>query len=109
MDKKLFGDFGEDMAEEYLIRGGCTILARNFSCRAGELDIVADKDGELVFCEVKTRKSDSYGFPAEAVNYRKRERMKKAAAYFALINSLGGRRMRFDVIEVYLNHYEGAF
>jgi len=109
MSKKEFGDFGEDMAEEYLRRQGCVVIARNFSCRMGELDIIAIKDEELIICEVKTRASDAYGYPAESVGAKKRSRIRAAAKYYIMTNRLDKMRVRFDVIEVYLNQCKGAF
>lgn len=109
MDKKEFGDFGEEIAAEYLKRDGYEIAARNFSCRAGELDIIAKKGRELIFCEVKTRASDAYGYPAEAVNAEKRKRITRAAQYYILTSGEQDMLARFDVIELYLNHFKGAF
>lgn len=109
MDKKEFGDFGEEIAAEYMKKDGCEIVARNFSCRAGELDIIAKKGRELIFCEVKTRASDAYGYPAEAVNAEKRARVRRAAGYYILTNKAQDMLTRFDVVELYLNHFKGAF
>lgn len=109
MDKKQFGDFGEEIAAEYLKRERCEIAARNFSCKAGELDIIAKNGRELIFCEVKTRASDGYGYPAEAVDANKRTRLRRAAQYYILTNGAQDMLTRFDVIELYLNHFKGAF
>jgi Predicted endonuclease distantly related to archaeal Holliday junction resolvase len=109
MNKKEFGDFGEDMAAEYLVRQNCRIVTRNFRCRTGELDIVAQKDNELIICEVKTRASEAYGYPAEFVGTAKQLRIRSAAKYYIMTNRLEGMRVRFDVIEVYINQCKGAF
>jgi len=100
---KIFGRWGEDAAEKFLKRKGYRILARNYRTRGGELDIVA-MDGEtLVFIEVKSRRSERFGGPIEAVDANKRARMAKAAfAYMS--NELDSTpRCRFDVVGVRSN------
>lgn len=101
-NKKL-GNLGEDIATEYLVNQGYHIIKRNFNCKLGEIDIIAidniDKN-ELVFIEVKTRKQNLYGTPAEAVNYKKTKHLYKVAEYFLLLNKLENTFVRFDVIEV---------
>jgi len=114
METQLIGNFGEDAAVEYLKNKGYLILQRNFRCKSGEIDIIAVKDGCTVFVEVKTRKNSKYGYASEFVDYRKQEKIRKAAMYF--IKSYDAD-MRFDVIEVYhsgasvneINHIEDAF
>jgi putative endonuclease len=81
------------------------VVARNWRCREGELDLVVARDGELVFCEVKTRSSDRFGVPAEAVTFTKQRRLRTLAARFLADHpaaSAGGRRrgIRFDVAAV---------
>ncbi|MCC8149956.1 MAG: YraN family protein [Lachnospiraceae bacterium] len=61
---------------------GYRILARNFHCRFGEIDIIAKKDGCISFVEVKYRSSDSHGSPQEAVDFRKQQRISNAASYY---------------------------
>ena len=74
MSNKTLGDQGETCAVEYLRRQGCHILTRNYRTKLGEIDIIADDHGTLVFIEVKTRRSSHYGLPAEAVHYRKQQK-----------------------------------
>lgn len=114
MNTKEIGDFGESAAAKYLFNKGYKILKRNFRLKMGEVDIIAEKDGCIVFAEVKTRKNNNFGEPSEYVNYRKQLRIKKAAAcYTDIINN----DVRFDVIEVFydrfgvnrINHIENAF
>ena len=66
---------GEKIAAEYLTGLGYTIRERNFRSREGEVDIIADKDDFLVFIEVRTRTSNSYGTPEESVTAQKKERL----------------------------------
>ena len=65
------GDYGERMAERYLRDQGLEILARNWRCALGEIDIVARDGGCLVVCEVKTRRGVAFGGPIQAVTLRK--------------------------------------
>lgn len=74
------GRYGEDVAVRHLHDQGLVILERNWRCRAGEIDIVARHGDVLVFCEVKTRRSDRFGSPVEAVTPRKLARMRVLAA-----------------------------
>lgn len=97
---KNLGDFGEDAAENYLRENKFEILERNFLVRGGEIDIIA-MDGEtLVFAEVKTRSSDKFGAPSEAVGRVKIAHMRRAAEEY-IEKYQTDCEIRFDVIEVY--------
>jgi len=76
------GRTGENIAADYLERNGYKIICRNFKCRFGELDIIAEKEDVLFFVEVKTASSNSFHYPEEAVTFRKRGHMAKSAEYF---------------------------
>ena len=119
MDKKSLGPWGEEQAARYLRLHGYSILERNFSCRAGEIDIVAKKGKFLVFVEVKTRKNAEFAEAREFVTYAKQQRI-FAAAHLYLTSHDGDLQPRFDVIEVYapdgeqsrkvrINHIKDAF
>lgn len=97
---KAAGDQGEAMAAEYLTKRGCTILARQWRCRYGELDLVVQDGGTICFVEVKRRGPGSIGLPREFVDERKRERLRKAAAAY-LAAQESDAFARFDVAEVY--------
>lgn len=101
-DKDERGRAGEQRAVEHLTGLGYRILDRNWRCRQGELDIVAARAGELVAVEVKTRRSDRFGHPFEAVDARKRARLWRLACAWTVANpSLShGRRLRVDVIGI---------
>lgn len=81
-DRKLLGDLGEELAAGILYAEGFDILERKFRCRFGELDLILRKNGVICFCEVKTRMDGEGGEPEEAVDGRKRRRMRGAAAYY---------------------------
>lgn len=117
--KKLIGQWGEDQAGEYLRRHGYRVIGRNYSCRFGEIDVIASKHGYLAFVEVKLRRSDSFAEAREFVDARKQERLKCAASLWLAENETT-LQPRFDVIEIYgtpgtpyrdltIRHYENAF
>ena len=105
------GAWGERVAAHRYQRDGYRIIDRNWRCPSGELDLVVARDGVVVFCEVKTRRSTAYGLPAEAVDERRRRRLRAAAQWF----SGHGRRfetVRFDVVSVLpgrVERFESAF
>ena len=90
--------WGEEAAARYLEAVGYQILDRNWRCPAGEADIVAKDDGDVVFVEVKTRTSLNKGFPEEAITPEKRRRYERIAAYYFLSSSEVNVGIRFDVI-----------
>lgn len=103
------GRLGEQHAAELLKAKGYSILDMNWACRTGELDIVARKGYLIVFAEVKTRSSLVFGTPGEAVDAQKRQHMKNTAMYYLKMHRICNMNIRFDVIEVYIDHIEGAF
>jgi putative endonuclease len=97
------GADGEAVAAHYYRRDGYEIVATNWRCPGGELDIVAQRGGVLVFCEVKTRSSDRFGGGAIAVDRRRQRRLRDAAAAFLAEWPARGARhfeLRFDVAVV---------
>ncbi len=77
------GKIGESLAENFLASQNFLILEKNFHCREGEIDLIAvDRDGTVVFVEVKTRTNDLFGEPIDAINYFKRKKILKAAIKF---------------------------
>lgn len=99
-ESNLLGRWGEATAAQYLRRHGYTILACNYRCRFGEIDLIAQKRNYVVFCEVKTRKDDTFAQALEFVDYRKQQRL-RATASFWLAQHPCELLSRFDVIEVY--------
>ena len=67
MNNIAIGSFGEDVAIRYLEMRGYRVIAKNFKCRLGEIDIIAEKRDEIIFVEVKTRTNNKFGMPSEAV------------------------------------------
>lgn len=97
------GARGEDLAAAYLEAQGFRIVERNFRARGGEIDIVAMDGKELVFVEVKTRGSERFGRPEEAVDRRKAARLSRAAREYWQQRRLRGLVVRCDVVAVRLN------
>jgi putative endonuclease len=95
------GAQGEQRAASWYAARGYVVVARNWRCPDGELDLIVASPTELVFCEVKTRSSDRFGVPAEAVTAAKQRRLRRLAARFlAEAGGAGGRSLRFDVASV---------
>jgi putative endonuclease len=115
--KKELGRYGEQRAAQYLERHGYTIISRNYYTRYGELDIVCQKQGEIIFVEVKTRKTKLFGSPEESITYKKMQNIKKAALKYLHDYPAAFRGLRFDVITIFIdyqgreniNHIENAF
>ena len=99
-EARRLGQWGEALVAEDLGRKGWRIAARNFRCRFGELDIVAENGRYLAFVEVKLRKNDRFGSACEAVTPAKQRRL-RAAAELYLMGRPTGLQPRFDVAEVY--------
>ena len=112
--KKLLGRKGELLAEVFLKNNGYKILKRNYVTKFGEADIIAEKNGEINFIEVKTRSNFKYGTPAQAVNNEKQRRYRDIANFYLIQNnlSLDETFITFGVIEVFneeINFIENAF
>lgn len=101
-EKDVRGRAGEDRAARYLSEHGYEVRARNWRCAQGELDIVAFHGSDLVVVEVKTRRSEAFGHPFDAVDARKRERLWRLSHAWmrAHPESSRGRRLRLDVIGI---------
>lgn len=117
MNTSKVGDIGEQAAVNYLYHAGYDILERKYRRKTGEIDIIARVRDSLVFIEVKTRTSTAYGFPAEAVTYRKQQKIINTAYCYLQHTQNMNTHCRFDVIEIFLaennkvtyNHIMNAF
>ena len=118
-DRELLGSWGESVAAAYLKKRRYTVTAANYRCRGGELDLIAEKGGFIVFVEVKLRKNADHGEAREFVTREKQRRVIYAAQHW-LISHPTKLQPRFDVIEIYapagiktekpeINHIEDAF
>lgn len=98
--KQQLGRFGEDMAAAFLERNGYKIVARNYCGGRRELDIIASKGGVLSFIEVKTRTSQSYGLPEEAINWQKQRHLASAIEKYVFDHDLFETPYQVDSIAV---------
>jgi putative endonuclease len=106
------GISGEDVAAAWYRSQGYEVVARNWRCRQGELDLVLRQGATVVFCEVKSRSTARFGTPAEAVTHDKRQRIRHLAARWIEDSSFRPAQIRFDVAAVLgeeLEVIEGAF
>ncbi len=111
------GQWGEKLAVDYLVNNGWKILARNFRAPVGEIDIIARSRTCLLFVEVKTRRTNLFGTPQEAVGSRKQRQIIRTAQWYLQEHKLGSLQPRFDVIAIIsadgisgqVEHFEHAF
>jgi putative endonuclease len=115
--KDAVGAYGERVALAHLVEQGMVVLDRNWRCRTGEIDLILRDGSDLVFCEVKTRRTDRFGTPAEAVDESKVRRLRQLAAQWLAEAGLRPGGVRFDVVSVLpqrrgaarVEHVRGAF
>jgi putative endonuclease len=98
--RQRIGTQGEELAARWYRAAGYEVVARNWRCRDGELDLIVRDHDTAVFCEVKTRSSDRFGLPAEAVGPAKQRRIRSLAVQFLSQNPQRARNLRFDVAAV---------
>lgn len=98
------GKWGESLACKYLETNNYKVIERNFMCRQGEIDIIAEDSlkKELVFIEVKTRSNLKYGNPIDAVNRQKQKHMVYAIKYYIYKKGIKDIPIRIDVIEIHM-------
>ncbi|KAF0847851.1 YraN family protein [Nocardia caishijiensis] len=116
-DKQALGAYGEKLAAQYLCEAGMQIVARNWRCRYGELDLIVQDPSVTAFVEVKTRSGLGFGSPAESVTFHKQQRIRRLALLWLAQQDGPWRRIRFDVVSVLvtrgdkpvIDHLTGAF
>ena len=101
------GAWGEDLAARHLVEQGMVILDRNWRCDLGELDLVARHDDTLVVCEVKTRRGEGFGSPAEAVTWRKAARLRRLAARWLDEHPVSPLEVRIDIVGIVVSPRTG--
>lgn len=94
------GQWGEDLAAEYLLQQGFKILVRNYRAPVGEIDIIASNRKHLLFVEVKTRRGTGFGLPQEAVGIRKQKQIIRTAQWYLNQEKIGKLQPRFDVVAI---------
>jgi putative endonuclease len=101
-DRATLGRTGEDAALDHYRRRGFELVARNWRCRVGELDLVVRRGGLVVFCEVKARRGSAFGGPFDAVDHRKQRKLRSVAHAFLALGPEPAA-VRFDVASVTLD------
>lgn len=105
-DRKKIGKQGEDWAAAYLLEQDYQIIERNWRCRTGEIDIVAEKANKLIFVEVRTRRATGrFGTAKESVDYRKQLKVKETAQFYMHRYQKYDQSIQFDVIAVELSEH----
>jgi len=115
MSKQKIGQIGEKMAKDLLIKKGYQIITTNFKVRGGEIDLVCKKGNLIIFTEVKTRTTKTFGLPIESFNARKKKRFRRAILrYLQIYNYDGSWQVDFVGIEIdrklrtaKIKHYDG--
>jgi putative endonuclease len=102
LDHKKTGKKGEEIAVSFLKKKGYKIVEQNYRCVFGEIDIVARHEGDIVFIEVKSRKSENFGDPEEAVGFNKQRKISQIALNYLNEKRLDHHDARFDVVAVKL-------
>lgn len=97
------GKRGEDLAVAHLREAGYRIIERNYRCFFGEVDVVAQDGDTLAFVEVKSRKSEAFGMPQEAVGFEKQKKLSRVSLHYLQQHRLESCKARFDVIAVSLS------
>lgn len=117
-DPKKLGRWGERYGEKFLKLNGLKLLARNFSTRDGEVDLIMiDRDGSVVFVEVKTRANEKFDSAESAIDYSKKNKLIRTAKMFCRKYEIENRALRFDAVIVILGesgkpevrHYQNIF
>ena len=98
--KKFLGRVGEQKAVDFLKKKGYKILETNYKTHVGEIDVIAEHEGVIVFIEVKTRSGDEFGAPSEAVTKKKQEKYFKVATEYLMRKDKMDALCRFDVVEI---------
>jgi len=116
MDRRKRGQQGEELAVDFLKKKGYRVLERNFRYERGEIDIVAEDREALVFVEVKSRRTRTFGEAEDAVTILKRRRLRRIAEGYLFTHNIESKACRFDVIGIQfdgeradIRHYENAF
>ena len=110
--RRALGANGEDAVAAWYVSHGYEVVERNWRCKAGELDLILRRGRTFVFCEVKTRTSDAFGAPVEAVTRTKQVRLRHLAARWLEHAPVRPTEIRFDVASVLAGEIEvleGAF
>lgn len=106
---KTIGNYGENLSLKHLIKNNYKILDTNFRTSYGEIDIVATINNIIVFLEIKSRYTDSFGKAIESITYYKQKQIIKLSKYYIHKYNLYNYNVRYDIIEVYFNNRNNLY
>ena len=98
--RQKFGKFGENLAARHLKKQGYKIVCKNYRTKLGEIDIIAKQDDTIVFVEVKSRRTSTFGHPKHAITKKKQQQISKTALYYLKETNQSNVCARFDVVTV---------
>ncbi|OQY46208.1 MAG: YraN family protein [Anaerolineaceae bacterium 4572_78] len=103
IERQKLGKHGENLAENYLVKHEYTVIAKNWRCSIGELDLVVEKDEQIIFVEVRTRRGNHFGTPEASLTPRKQAKLVELAWTFLAEHDYEAYQWRIDVIAIMLN------
>jgi putative endonuclease len=101
--KRKIGDYGEEIAKNFFKKQGYKIVKQNFTNRMGEIDLIIKEKDQIVFVEVKTRTNQNFGYPEEAIDFRKQNKIIRTALNYLFEKKIVSENYRFDVISIEMN------
>lgn len=107
-----YGDDGETLAEQFLLKKGFRLITQNYSSRWGEIDLVMEDGPTLVFVEVRRRSNTAFGYPEESISPKKIQRVIKTALAYLMNTGTSHKMVRFDVVSIVpgrIRHIPDAF
>ena len=106
---KEIGTYGENIAKDFLITNGYKILDMNYRNKHGEIDIICKLNNIIIFCEIKSRYTNSFGSPIESVTYYKQKQIINLSQFYIIRNKLFNYDIRYDIIEIILNNINASY
>ena len=106
---KAIGAYGETIARDFLTTNGYKILDMNYRNRYGEIDIICKNNNIIIFCEIKSRYTDTFGSPIESITYYKQRQIIKLSEIYLLYKKYQNYNVRYDVIEIIFNNKNASF
>lgn len=106
---KEIGTYGENIAKDFLITNGYKILDMNYRNKHGEIDIICKLNNIIIFCEIKSRYTNSFGSPIESVTYYKQKQIINLSQFYIIRNKLLNYDIRYDIIEIILNNINASY
>lgn len=107
--RRQFGNRGEDLAAAFFIQKGFRVVARNWNCRLGEIDLVVEREGMVHFVEVKTRRTLAFGYPEEAITPTKLRHLARAIEVYIAAAGYSITRYQADALAIYIGGEKPEF